>query len=266
MKSSWRTLILALVLGASATLAQAADYSVWHDSHYTFRPNQTLYAATLDMSDVKLDSSIKERVLQEYYVQKSKTVKTKKIITEPIPTVDATLPTAPGSVEAAHVTSPNPAVATTTATAATPVTVPAKEAAVTEQADTVTIPQAAIDAKADLYVTAKVLKYIVTSYLVPAHTEWKSREITDYYYDKNGHSHSYTHNVDYPEYVPDTYYPRAIVHVHFHMYDTKTGKLVAAIEDDRTRDGSDDATSMYKRIVDRFFKNLTAWDVDTAQK
>lgn len=234
MKLSWNTLILALILGASVTFAQAADYSVWRDSNYPFNQDQTIYISTMDMSNVKLNNSIKGQVLQEYYVQKSKTVKSNKIITEPIPTIDAALPTTPTSTEV-----------TPTSTA------------VTERADTVIIPQSAIAANADLYVTAKVLTYKTTTYLVPAHTEWRNREVTDYYYDKYGRSHSHTHRVDYPEYIPDTYFPRAIVRVHFHMYDTKTGKLVAAIEDNRIRDKSDDATGIYKRIVDRFFKNLT---------
>lgn len=269
MKSLWYTLFLTFALATGTTLSLAGDYTAWHDSRYTFTSNQILYAAPMDTAAVNLDSPVKERVLQDYYFQKAHATKDRTIITAPLPAQSAQLPAAPNSVEAAHISSTDPARAVTDpstnavaakAKAEVPATTPPIKAAasVAEQEATVTIPPAAFDAKANLYITSQILQYRVTSQFVPAHTDWVSRDVTDYYYDKNGHPHSFTRTIDYPEYVPDTYVPHATVHVRFNIYDTKTGNLVFSSEDNRTRTGSSgDLVSIYKRIVDRFFKNLS---------
>lgn len=272
MKLSWRTLILTLALAGGTVLAQGGDYSVWHDTNYAFKADQILYAAEMDTTAAELNSPIKEQVIKDYYYQKSQSVKNKTIIAAPVVTQAAVLPETPRSVEASHITSTDPGAAVPAAKSAEPPTTPPSAlpvkspAALAEQDTVVTIPQAALDAKADIYVTAQILNYHVASYLVPAHTDWVSRDVTDYYYDHDGKPHAFTRTVDYPEYVPDTYVPHATVQARFNLYDTKTGKLVASSEDNRTRYGSDDLLGVYKRIVDRFFKNINAWDGEVPQK
>ena len=120
----------------------------------------------------------------------------------------------------------------------------------------VTIPQQALDAGAQLYILALLDKCQVDSYLVPAHTEWKTREIDDSYRDDKGNWHTFYRTITYPEYIPDYYVPYASVTVRFLWFDTKTGKLVASSEDARVRNSENDPLGVYNRIIDRFFKNL----------
>ena len=94
------------------------------------------------------------------------------------------------------------------------------------------------------------------SYLVPAHTEWRNREIRDAWRDKDGRWHEYYRTITYPEYVPDYWVPYAEVTVTFEWYDTKTGSLIASSEDKRLRASETHPEDLYERIVDRFIKNM----------
>ena len=52
------------------------------------------------------------------------------------------------------------------------------------------------------------------------------------------------------------------VGVQFQWFDTKTGKLVASSEDVRRRNSESNPSSVYNRIIDRFYKNMK----DTLEK
>lgn len=106
------------------------------------------------------------------------------------------------------------------------------------------------------------LEFLNLSYLVPAHTEWKSRQVEENYVDKDGKLHSFYRTENYPEYVPDHDVPYVTVGVQFQWFDTKTGKLVASSEDVRRRNSESNPSSVYNRIIDRFYKNMK----DTLEK
>jgi hypothetical protein len=120
----------------------------------------------------------------------------------------------------------------------------------------VTIPQAALDAKADVYILPRMDSCAVSSYLVPAHTEWRTDEIPESWRDDHGHWHTFYRTVTYPEYYPDSYVPYTAVSVQFQWFDTKTGKLVASSQDARARGSENNPMDIYDRILDRFFKNM----------
>lgn len=125
-----------------------------------------------------------------------------------------------------------------------------------KKAGKVKSPKVVMEPAAQLYILALLDKCQVDSYLVPAHTEWKTREIDDSYRDDKGNWHTFYRTITYPEYIPDYYVPYASVTVRFLWFDTKTGKLVASSEDARVRNSENDPLGVYNRIIDRFFKNL----------
>lgn len=57
------------------------------------------------------------------------------------------------------------------------------------------------------YILATLDNCQVDSYLVPAHTEWRTKEIDDSYRDDQGNWHTYYRTVTYPDYIPDYYVP-----------------------------------------------------------
>ena len=101
----------------------------------------------------------------------------------------------------------------------------------------------------------------VDSYLVPAHTEWKSRQVEENYVDKDGKLHSFYRTENYPEYVPDHDVPYVTV-ASSSSGSIRNGKLVASSEDVRRRNSESNPSSVYNRIIDRFYKNMK----DTLEK
>lgn len=254
--------------------AYAENYDTWSDSTYDFSSVHTLYIDTLDTSSLQTDTPLKVYRLKKDFQKKAAALKGAAVV---MPALEPPAPAAvhqeavkketpiPQSVEIKHAVTSDPAadmpsettaaVPAETAEAALPEKSTATAATTPSPAPAV-IPQAAIDAKADAYVTAQLLTYHVGTGLIPAHTEWNSYSVRDVYYDRDGHPHWFYHDVSYPVYVPDAYVPMATVRVRFAVYDVKTGKLVSCSEDMRTRGSSDDLRGVYQRILDRFFKNL----------
>lgn len=256
----------------------AENYDTWSDSAYDFSSVHTIYVDTLDTSSLQTDTPLKVYRLKKDFQKKAAAVKGVAVV---MPALEPPAPSAlrqesskkeaakkeapvPQSVEIKHATTSDPAAnmpsenisaeSANTAAAA----LPKKSAAAISMSSPmpVVIPQAAVNANADAYVTAQLLTYHVGTGLIPAHTEWNSYSVRDVYYDRNGHPHWFYHDVSYPVYVPDAYVPMATVRVRFAVYDIKTGKLVFCSEDMRTRGSSDDLRGVYQRIIDRFFKNL----------
>lgn len=251
----------------------AENYDTWSDSTYDFSSVHTLYIDTLDTSSLQTDTPLKVYRLKKDFQKKAAALKGAAVV---MPALEPPAPAAvcqeavkkekpiSQSVEIKHAVTSDPAADISSDTA--PSTKPSVSVATTtttavsltqlQPPAPIIIPQEAIDARADAYVTAQLLAYQVSTGLIPAHTEWDSYSVRDVYYDRDGHPHWFYHDVSYPVYVPDAYIPMATVQVRFAVYDVKTGKLISYSEDARTRGSSDDLRGVYQRIIDRFFKNL----------
>ena len=233
-----RTLLFSLIFALASTSAGFAEFTEWQNTDYDFSQVKTVYLSDMDTSSAALTATTQEQKYKEDYRKKASKIKVVKVIMAPREQPRALLP---GETAASSET---------------------KAPAVAKTADVVTIPQAAIDAKADIYILAELEQCDVDSYLVPAHMEWKSRQVEENYVDKDGQLHSFYRTENYPEYVPDRDVPYVTVGVRFQWFDTKTGKLVASSEDVRRRDSENNPSSVYNRIIDRFYKNMK----DTLEK
>lgn len=239
-----RVLLLAGCLALTGAVPALADYTSWQDPQYDFSKVKTVYMAQLDMSGYRMQNTAKKQKMVDHFNTKAAKTKLKKakLVVEPVSQPRALLP---GEKKA-----------DTAATAKT-----AQQQALEKQLETtdstqVTIPQAALDAKADVYILPRLDYCAVSSYLVPAHTEWVTDEIPESWRDDHGHWHTYYHEIAYPQYYPDYYVPYTSVSLQFQWFDTKTGKLVASSQDARARGSENNPMDIYDRILDRFFKNL----------
>ena len=266
---TWKNIVATALLCALPFISHGADYALWNDEAYDFTKVRTIYVDEMATTTAGIHSPAREQVIKNDFAKKAAELKwktTKFIVPPPaVPTATEepvlpadTTPQQP-SVERKNVTTADPG-ANVIATAPIP-TPPLPGPGITDTAamvrpDTVTVPQAAKAADADLYVSAQVLAYGIGTGLIPAHTEWNSYQVRDVYYDRDGHAHWFIRNVSYPVYVPDRYVPIASVGVRFTVVDVKTGAVVSLSEDTRDRGSSDDTRGVYNRIIDRFFKNL----------
>ena len=107
-----------------------------------------------------------------------------------------------------------------------------------------------------IYVKTKLLEYKTGFYIVPAHTEWRTKDLTDTFTDKDGRQQTITRTISYPEYIPDNTVSTATVKLRFDVYDARTGKAVFSREELRTRDSSDDPNGVFQRMLDSFFNDL----------
>lgn len=277
MKRLYPYLAWAFVLVVSLPpFAWAKDYDLWNDETYDFHAVRRIYVEELDTSQAELPNEIKAYRLRQYFYEKARDLKDWAVVTPPLsPPADSLVPSGtealaePSSAEAHGVTSAVPS------DSISPVS-PSDTAELPPAADTVlpeeqktgpaapkdvppplaSIPEAASQSGADLYVTARLQTYRVGTGVIPAHVRWNYYTVRDAYYDSRGRRHWFSRRVAYPVYVPPTYVPVASVSVLFRVYDVKTGKAVSVSEDRRSRGSSSDMYGVYKRIVDRFFKNL----------
>lgn len=109
---------------------------------------------------------------------------------------------------------------------------------------------------ADAYVTADLLAYYDDYYIVPAHTEWRSKTIYDDYYDKNGNRHTRSHTIQVPEYVPDQRVNTANVKMRFTLVDAKTGKEIFIREETRCNTFTTNIQECFRQTVRSFFRDL----------
>lgn len=91
--------------------------------------------------------------------------------------------------------------------------------------------------------------------MVPAHTEWTTKEIHETVRDKNGYK-DVVHKIPFPEQIPEKQYVTMYLTVRFDVYSMKTGALVFTSEDARDRLDDSNFNGLFTRIVERFFKNL----------
>ena len=242
-----RALLLAGCLALTGAVPALADYTSWQDPQYDFSNVKTVYMAQMDMSGYGLQNLAKKQKMVDHF--NTRTAKTKlkkaKLVVEPVSQPRALLP------------GEKPAVPEKEAEPARQQALEKQlEPSKTNDATQVTIPQAALDAKADVYILPRMDSCAVSSYLVPAHTEWRTDEIPESWRDDDGHWHTFYRTVTYPEYYPDSYVPYTAVSVQFQWFDTKTGKLVASSQDARARGSENNPMDIYDRILDRFFKNM----------
>ena len=234
-----RTVLLAGFLTVAGASGALAEYTSWQDTEYDFSQVKTVYLSEMDLSGYGLESGTKAQKMLQEYRKKAGKVKSPKVVMEPAAQVRALLP-GEGKTKASL-----PAPGTGEKAGEQETEKPVQPAESGER-KAVTIPQQALDAGAQLYILALLDKCQVDSYLVPAHTEWKTREIDDSYRDDKGNWHTFYRTITYPEYIPDYYVPYASVTVGFLWFD----------EDARVRNSENDPLGVYNRIIDRFFKNL----------
>ncbi|WP_337603316.1 hypothetical protein [Acidaminococcus timonensis] len=242
-----RVLLLAGCLALTGAVPALADYTSWQDPQYDFSNVKTVYMAQMDMSGYGLQNLAKKQKMVDHFNTRAAKTKLKKakLVVEPVSQPRALLP------------GEKPAVPEKEAEPARQQALEKQlEPSKTNDATQVTIPQAALDAKADVYILPRMDSCAVSSYLVPAHTEWRTDEIPESWRDDDGHGHTFYRTVTYPEYYPDSYVPYTAVSVQFQWFDTKTGKLVASSQDARARGSENNPMDIYDRILDRFFKNM----------
>ncbi|MDO5597144.1 MAG: hypothetical protein Q4F92_02215 [Acidaminococcus sp.] len=242
-----RVLLLAGCLALTGAVPALADYTSWQDPQYDFSNVKTVYMAQMDMSGYGLQNLAKKQKMVDHFNTRAAKTKLKKakLVVEPVSQPRALLP------------GEKPAVPEKEAEPARQQALEKQlEPSKTNDATQVTIPQAALDAKADVYILPRMDSCAVSSYLVPAHTEWRTDEIPESWRDDDGHWHTFYRTVTYPEYYPDSYVPYTAVSVQFQWFDTKTGKLVASSQDARARGSENNPMDIYDRILDRFFKNM----------
>ncbi len=242
-----RVLLLAGILALTGAVPVLADYTSWQDPQYDFSKVRTVYMAQLDMSGYRLQNLAKKQKMVDHFRTRAGKTKLKnaKLVLEPVSQPRALLPGEKTAEPAAE------------AKAAQEQALEKQLApAISGTEGQVTIPQAALDVKADVYILPRLDCCAVSSYLVPAHTEWVTDEIPESWRDDRGHWHTYYHEVTYPQYYPDYYVPYTSVSLQFQWFDTKTGKLVASSQDARDRGSENNPMDIYDRILDRFFKNM----------
>lgn len=242
-----RTVLLAGFLTLAGSSGVLAEYTSWQDTDYDFSQVKTVYLSEMDLTGYGLESGTKAQKMLQEYRKKAGKVKSPKVVMAPAIQVRALLPGEEVKIDSRPATDKRGEAGDQKENT---------QLAVREERKAVTIPQEALEAGAQLYILATLDNCQVDSYLVPAHTEWKTREIDDSYRDDQGNWHTFYRTITYPEYIPDYYVPYASVTVRFLWFDTKTGKLVASSEDARVRNSESDPLGVYNRIIDRFFKNL----------
>lgn len=271
MNRFYAAVLTSLFLLLAPGWSRGEDYTLWNDPSYDFTAIHTVYIEEMDTTAAAIQSPAKEQRIKEDFAAKAAEQKWKKtaFITAPIHIPDASeaLPdesaadavsSQHAAVERTNVTNADPGAGISDAEEETTPPLPPAQALTSppRPEDMVTVPDAAKAAGADVYVKGTMLTYGVGTGLIPAHTEWNSYPVHDVYYDRDGHAHWFTRYISYPVYVPDRYVPVASVAVRFTVVDIKTGAVISLSEDTRDRGSSDDTRGVYKRIIDRFFKNL----------
>ncbi len=236
MKNFFLCLVSALILLAAGQTA-SAEFVSWQEKTYDFSRVKTIYVAALDTREAKLDDVLKEKILSEEFRTKLAAVSRFSYIMED----EAADETAVSENDAKE----------ETAAGESDVIAPVKtETKVTK------FSKAAAASGADVLLCPILRTYKVTQELVPAHTEWQTRQIDRSWKDRDGRWHKEYQTISYPVHVPDAYIDHAYISCAFEWYDLRTGKLIAGSEDTRDRRYEDNPLEMYRRIVDRFVKNL----------
>ncbi len=222
----YKTAALFLGILAASIGNASAEFTSWESSSYPFADVKSIYVAEMDTRDV---------ALPPVKAQKMKAILDNKLGKLSLPKSLA-LTSGFGVV---------PRLSSSSAPKASEDYAPSEDYFAAAQ-----------ESGADVYIIPRLTHWLVDSYLIPAHVEWRTRQVKDGWRDENGNWHESYHTEEYPEYIPDKYVPYAEVTVTFDWYDRESGQLIASSEDERQRDVEDNPQGIYERIVDRFVKNL----------
>ena len=236
MKRIFLCLLSALFLLCSGQMA-LGEFISWQDKAYDFSRVKTVYVAALDAHEAKLDDALKEKLLSEEFRKKLSAVSKFSYIMEE-DAGDEEIVSPDSAKEETEKSDENAAMA---------------GKAKTEKPK---VSKAAVASGADVLLRPILRTYKVTQELQPAHTEWRTHQVDRSWKDKDGNWHKEYQTVSYPVHVPDTYVDHAYISCAFEWYDIGTGKLIAGSEDSRDRRYEDNPIDMYRRIVERFVKNL----------
>lgn len=228
-KKLWIPLLVSALTLMSLTAN--ADYAKWTDPTHSFKADHTIYTSVVNTDVLSKKMALEGRSFQVIFNQKAAEVKGLKIITAPLQGAIAVL--SGNSTDDASAAAPSDEVSTSA----------------------VRIPQAAVDAKAALYAVPTVTRCEKLVSVVPAHTEWTTKEIHETVRDKNGYK-DVVHKIPFPEQIPEKQYVTMYLTVRFDVYSMKTGALVFTSEDARDRLDDSNFNGLFTRIVERFFKNL----------
>lgn len=217
-----------------------AEFVSWQDKGYDFSRIKTIYVAALDTRDAELHDVLKEKILSEEFRAKLTGVQKFSYLFE-----DAT-EAADESVDSSSEIKKEMTEAGSDAEVITSVKTetPSK------------MSKAAAASGADVLLRPILRTYEVVQELVPAYTEWRTHQIDRSWKDRDGKWHKDYQTVSYPVHIPDTYVDHAYISCAFEWYDIQTGKLIAGSEDSRDRRFEDNPLDMYRRIVERFVKNM----------
>ena len=214
---------IALLLTTSLGVAEAGKTD-WRDSQYDFSTIQTVWVDDIDLTKVGLND-IQEKSLQQYYHEQEKrpqwNVLNREQINRKISLLtwqDMDALTASDQEKAQELWTQN------------------------------------LGKVVNGYVTASLTRYEPSSYVIPAHTEWQSREEEDTYTDRDGKTQTVRRRYDVPVYVPDRTVWVGNVTVRFDLHDATDGRIIFSREDARSDEG--DLKDIYELSVRSFFREL----------
>ncbi len=215
---------LTVLLLVSTGIAEAGKTD-WRDPNYNFKAVQSAWIEDIDLSAVKLDSDIQEKGLQQYYREQVNRPKWQVLTTEQI---DRKI----SLQEWKDMT----------------------ELRVKDPAAAKALWKKDLGNFVSVYVTAALTRYDETSYVIPAHTEWQTREEKDTFKDKDGKEQTITRTYEVPVYVPDRTVWVGNVTVRYDLIDAKTDAVIFSREDVRNDEG--DLKDIYELSVRSFFREL----------
>ena len=222
---------LTVLLLVSTGIAEAGKTD-WRDPNYNFKAVQSAWIEDIDLSAVKLDSDIQEKGLQQYYREQVNRPKWQVLTTEQI---DRKI----SLQEWKDMT----------------------ELRVKDPAAAKALWKKDLGNFVSVYVTAALTRYDETSYVIPAHTEWQTREEKDTFKDKDGKEQTITRTYEVPVYVPDRTVWVGNVTVRYDLIDAKTDAVIFSREDVRNDEG--DLKDIYELSVRSFFRELKNFEIVT---
>ena len=99
------------------------------------------------------------------------------------------------------------------------------------------------------YAETVLKEYRLEPYVIPAHTELRTRTIHNHYYDRKGKRHDYVHEEPYTVFIPERLTNRSIIQMRFDAYDAATRNKIFSREEYRVDNDSSDLEGMYGEIV-----------------
>ncbi len=223
MKNGWawiRMAALLAVLLIGQFRAAEASIEKWADPEYDFKGIRTVYISDIDLSEPEL-SEIQARVLQTDFWKQVKRGQPYTFLNTEQMERKISLKTFQD------------------------LTVLAEKDPVQAEA----VWYAEMPSFVNAYAETVLDEYRLEPYVIPAHTELRTRYITDYYYDSRGKRHEYTREIPYTVFVPERHTCRSIIHIRFDVYDAATRKVIFSRHEYRVDPDSDDLQGMFGEVT-----------------